>query len=72
MAFGLTGDIPVCACANCQSDDDLALTPYKEDANGPMLAVLVLCRLCRRALENGELGCHLELRVAGQEGWIPS
>lgn len=71
MAFTITGDVPVSACANCQSMDDLALTPYKEHADGPMLAVLILCGLCRRALENGELGCHMDLRVAGQEGWIP-
>ena len=70
MAFGLTGDIPISACANCQDKNDLALIPYREGKQTPMLAVLILCGLCRNALSNNELGCYLDLRVAGQEGWV--
>ncbi len=71
MAFTITGAVPISACGNCQSKDNLGLVPYKEEEKGPMLAVLILCGLCRRALDNGELGCYLDMRVAGQEGWIP-
>jgi len=71
MSFSLSGLIPACACANCQDKNDLAIVPYKENENGPMLAVLILCGLCRRAMNNGELGCYVDMRVAGQEGWEP-
>ncbi len=67
--FHLHGIIPESACANCQSHDELAIVPYHETRTGPMLAVLMLCGLCRRALHNGELSVHIEVRVAGQKGW---
>jgi hypothetical protein len=67
--FALTGIMPPSACANCHDTKDIAIVPYHEDRAGPMLAVLLLCGLCRRALANHELGVHVEIRVAGQKPW---
>ena len=68
MAFGLTGDIPICACANCGDMCGLSIVPYKDTDKSPMIAIIVLCSLCLRAMENGELGANLEVQVAGQKG----
>jgi hypothetical protein len=67
--FGLTGDVPPAACANCGDQRSLGIVPYFAEKPGPMLAVLVLCNLCLLALNHNELGCRIDLRVAGQEGW---
>ena len=69
MAYSLTGILPETACANCSDKSELAIVPYHETRGGPLLAVLLLCGLCRRALKNGELGVFIEVRVAGQKGW---
>ena len=65
--FHLTGKMPPVACANCRHKKDVSIVPYHAERGGPMLAVLILCKLCQSALSNHELGANLEIRVAGQK-----
>ena len=67
--FGLTGEVPSAACANGGDNRSLGIVPYYAEKPGPMLACLVLCDLCLMALNHNELGCRIEVRVAGQVGW---
>lgn len=66
-SFHLSGNMPPVACANCRHKKDISIVPYHQERGGPMLAVLLLCKLCQSALGNHELGANLEIRVAGQD-----
>ena len=67
--FQLTGVMPPVGCANCEEKKDISIVPYHETRGGPMVAVLLLCKLCLSALFNKELGAFLEIRVTGQDPW---
>lgn len=66
-SFSLQGMLPPTACINCGDTRDLGITPYHYERDAPMLAVIILCGLCRMALNNHEIGVKISIRVAGQE-----
>ena len=68
--FFLSGILPDLACINCRDTKDVAIVPYAETSGSPMLAVLLLCGLCRAALRNRELGVHIDVRIRAEDGWV--
>ena len=73
MQFGLQGmDMPPTACANCTMMKKLSIVPYMSmEQPKVMIAVIILCELCRLALKNQELGCRLETIIPGEQGSDP-
>ena len=71
MSFTLEGLMPKTQCANCTMTDDLNLVPYMSAENERiMIAVILLCGLCRDALTKKQLGIQVATGFADHTGEI--